>query len=149
MMNKLFKLIIVIAVFISPILATAQNVAINRDGSIPDSSAMLDIAATDAGILIPRMTAAQKDGISGPATGLLIFQTDNSPGFYFYSGASWIGLSQSPGNFTLSLSESSLPFRAVDNTSYNEVASFIFRGTSNVGMLAAIKSVSYSEGAGA
>ena len=59
----------------------------------PDASAALDISATDAGILIPRMTQSQRDGISSPATGLLIYQSDNITGFYYYNGSTWVSLS--------------------------------------------------------
>jgi hypothetical protein len=62
----------------------AQNVGINTD--TPDESAMLDVVATNGGILIPRLTQAQRDDISSPATGLLIYQTDNDPGFYYNQG---------------------------------------------------------------
>ena len=56
----------------------------------PDGSAALDIESTSTGVLIPRMTEAQKNAITTPALGLLIFQTDGtSPGFYFYSGSVW------------------------------------------------------------
>jgi hypothetical protein len=64
----------------------SQNVSINEDGSAPDSSALLDISSTSQGLLIPRMTESQRDLISNPATGLLIFQTDNTPGFYINMG---------------------------------------------------------------
>lgn len=53
----------------------------------PDPSAMLDITATGKGILIPRMSMASRP--STPATGLLIYQTDNTPGFYVYNGSAW------------------------------------------------------------
>lgn len=64
---------------------TAQ-VGINTDGADPDPSAMLDVKATDKGMLIPRMTEAGRDAISDPANGLMIYQTDNTPGFYFNAG---------------------------------------------------------------
>ncbi|MBV5347842.1 hypothetical protein JZU46_06485, partial [bacterium] len=35
------------------------------------------------------MTKAQRDGINLPANGLLIYQTDNTPGFYYYNGSVW------------------------------------------------------------
>ncbi len=38
----------------------AQNVSINRDGSMPDPAAILDIKDTARGLLIPRMTQAQR-----------------------------------------------------------------------------------------
>ena len=61
--------------------------------SMPDSSARLQIdanAATNAkGFLLPRVTAAQKVGIVSPATGLIVYQTDGTQGFYYYNGSSW------------------------------------------------------------
>jgi len=56
-------------------------------GFIKDSSAIVDIESTTKGLLIPRMTAAQKNAISSPATGLLIYQIDSTTGFYVYNGA--------------------------------------------------------------
>ena len=74
----------------------AQNVSINTDGTPPDGSAMLDVVATDKGLLIPRMSEAQKNAIANPATSLIIFQTDGTTGFYFNAGTpgtpSWIRL---------------------------------------------------------
>ena len=54
----------------------------------PDASSALDIVSDSAGILIPRMTMAERDLIGSPVLGLLIFQTDNTPGFYFYNASS-------------------------------------------------------------
>ena len=83
--------------------ALSQGVAINTDGSDADNSAILDVKSTNAGILVPRMTQAQRDAISGPATGLMIFQADNTPGFYYNAGTSvspsWIKLSVPTDNF--------------------------------------------------
>ncbi|HUM32019.1 MAG TPA: hypothetical protein PLQ08_03615 [Bacteroidales bacterium] len=73
--------------------ANSQGVAINNLGTNPDASAMLDVSSTNSGVLIPRMTQAQRDAISNPATGLVIYQTNNNPGFYYYDGSNWVRLS--------------------------------------------------------
>ncbi len=56
----------------------------------PNSSSILDLTTTTQGLLVPRMTLAQKTAISSPATGLMIFQTDGASGFWFYTGSAWI-----------------------------------------------------------
>ena len=55
----------------------------------PDPSAQLDIVSSDKGLLIPRMDLAGRNGILNPATGLLIYQTDNTAGFYYFNGTIW------------------------------------------------------------
>ena len=65
--------------------ARAQ-IGINNDNSEPDPSAMLDVKSTTSGFLTPRMTKAERDAIPNPATSLLIYQTDDTPGFYYNSG---------------------------------------------------------------
>ncbi len=55
----------------------------------PDVSASLDISSTTSGFLVPRMTEAEKNLIATPATGLLIYQTNNVAGFYYYDGTIW------------------------------------------------------------
>lgn len=55
----------------------------------PDTKAQLDVTSTNKGILIPRLTLAQRNAITSPTTSLLIYQTDNTPGFYYYSGVTW------------------------------------------------------------
>ncbi len=78
------------------LLATAltsfsQNVGVNADGTPPDNSAMLDVKSTSKGFLPPRMTVAQRDAISNPVTGLIVFCTDfgASGSLFLYSGSSW------------------------------------------------------------
>ncbi|MBI3140174.1 MAG: hypothetical protein HYZ15_16485 [Sphingobacteriales bacterium] len=73
---------------------TAQSVAINTDGSTADASAALDIKSVTKGMLIPRMTQTQRNTINTPANGLLIYQTDNTPGFYFHNGSAWSRLGE-------------------------------------------------------
>lgn len=57
--------------------------------SAPNASAIVDITSTTDGLLIPRMTSAQKNAISSPATGLMIYQTDAPAGFYYYNSSAW------------------------------------------------------------
>lgn len=66
----------------------AQSVGLNSDGSQPHSSAMMDVMSTTKGMLIPRMDQAARNAIQSPVNGLLIFQTDGIPGFYYYE-SSW------------------------------------------------------------
>lgn len=85
---------------ISSIIVKAQNIAINADGSTPDNSAMLEIKSTNKGLLVPRMTSAQKIAIPSPATGLMIYQTDGTSGFYYYTGSLWTLMSTSSSGWT-------------------------------------------------
>lgn len=66
---------------------TYAQIGINNEN--PDASAALDITSTTGGLLVPRMTETQRDAISPAATGLMIYQTDGTAGFYYYNGSSW------------------------------------------------------------
>lgn len=66
----------------------AQGVGINTDGAAPHSSAVLDVKATDKGMLIPRMTTSQRNSVLNPAIGLIIFNISNNCLNYF-SGTEW------------------------------------------------------------
>jgi hypothetical protein len=54
----------------------AQGVAINTSGSVADASASLDVNSKK-GVLIPRLTTAERGQIASPATALLIFNKDS------------------------------------------------------------------------
>lgn len=84
-------LLLIITLFLG-FASFSQGISISGSNSIPDNSAMLDIKSTSKGLLIPRMTAAQRTAIASPATGLMIFQTDGSSGFYYYNGGAWTQL---------------------------------------------------------
>lgn len=70
-------------------LINAQNVAINTTGAAPAASAMLDVASTTSGLLIPRMTTAQRTAIAAPATGLTVYDNTTSS-FWYYDGTIWM-----------------------------------------------------------
>ena len=78
------SLLVICLMFIG--IGLQAQVAINTDGTNPDNSAMLDVKSTTKGLLVPRMTITQRNAIVTPATGLLVYQTDNGPGYYFNSG---------------------------------------------------------------
>ncbi len=70
-------------------ILSSQNVAINASGASPNASAMLDIASGSSfnkGLLIPRVTAAQKAAMNplpAVAQGLMVYQTDGLEGIYY------------------------------------------------------------------
>src|SRR6185436_4328693 len=72
--------------------SSAQSVAVNQNGAVAHSSAMLDVSSTNKGILIPRMTTNQRTGIPSPATGLLVYDTDLNT-FMYFNGSGWTPLS--------------------------------------------------------
>lgn len=71
----------------------AQNVMIDEFGNSPDNSALLEVDDSLSGffpryhgILIPRLTEAQRNAIIQPANGLLIYQLDVDSGFHYNRG---------------------------------------------------------------
>ena len=84
-MKKIFTILALVLVT-SSIFA---QIGINNEN--PDASAALDITSTTAGFLMPRMTKDDRGFIDTPATGLIVYQTDGTPGFYYFNGTSWEG----------------------------------------------------------
>ncbi|MDO5981723.1 fibrinogen-like YCDxxxxGGGW domain-containing protein [Flavivirga spongiicola] len=54
----------------------------------PDPSSALDVTSSTQGFLVPRMTQNQRDAITSPAEGLLIYNLDSNC-FQYYKGAAW------------------------------------------------------------
>jgi hypothetical protein len=57
----------------------------------PDASASIDINKTNQGILINRLTTAERDAIASPAVGLMIYNTTDSA-FNFYRSSGWAAI---------------------------------------------------------
>ena len=53
-------------------------------------SAILDLVSTDKGFLAPRMTETQRLAIVSPASGLVVYQTDNDEGYYIHKSFGWV-----------------------------------------------------------
>ena len=81
----------------SNLLNSGASVGIGLTATI-DASAVLQIESTTQGVLFPKMTLVERDLISSPQIGLLVFQTDTTPGFYFYDGSSWVALNAANGS---------------------------------------------------
>lgn len=71
----------------------AQSVGIGTNS--PHPSALLELNENSKGLLIPRMTQAQRNAISSPAEGLMVYQTDETIGFWYYSAGSWLWITNS------------------------------------------------------
>ena len=62
----------------------------------PNGSSILDIESSDSGVLFPRLTTVQRNAISSPATGLLIYNSSNNSFQYNFGTPAipnWISLS--------------------------------------------------------
>ena len=77
----------------------AQGVGINSTNSAPNASAMLDVSATNKGVLIPRIAltgTTDATTITTPTTSLIIYNSatvsDVTPGFYYWNGSRWVRL---------------------------------------------------------
>jgi trimeric autotransporter adhesin len=119
-MLKLLRLRLPVVFFTAlPFMVSSQSLSINIDGSTANASALLDVKSTIKGLLIPRMTREQRDAISSPATGLMIFQNaPDSMGLYYYNGTGW--------TWVLSNSNTdSLAWRTDGNTGTVDGTSFI------------------------
>ncbi|MCI5058189.1 MAG: hypothetical protein MRY83_18905 [Flavobacteriales bacterium] len=93
------------------VIIYGQNVGINTNGSAPNESAILDLSASDKGLLIPRVSlnsVTDATTISGAeADALIVFNTNasmtsgNGAGFYFWNGTKWVSIpspDNGPGN---------------------------------------------------
>lgn len=78
------------------IYANNGTIGSNRVATITDTLSFLggrvSFDTTTNGILLPRLTTVQMNGISSPATNLLVYNTDLN-GLYRYNGSAWVALS--------------------------------------------------------
>jgi hypothetical protein len=98
--QQLCKLVtaIVLTILITHFGANGQSVGISSTDFIPDASSILEVRTTSKGLLIPRMTQAQRDAINNGtfASGLIIYNTDTKF-FNYYDGTAWQVLSSGSG----------------------------------------------------
>ncbi|QLH54811.1 MAG: hypothetical protein CH6_4159 [Candidatus Kapaibacterium sp.] len=90
--RSLFKVffVVLLSLFgLNYLFGQAQNVGIGT--TTPDNSAILELYSTSHGFLVPRLTTTQRNAISSPATGLLIYNLDNQR-FEYYNGTQWVAV---------------------------------------------------------
>jgi len=63
----------VAVLLLAPLALSAQ---VTVGGTTPDPSAVVDMQSTDKGFLWPRQSTSERNAISSPATGLIIFNTN-------------------------------------------------------------------------
>ncbi|MBL4736277.1 MAG: hypothetical protein JKY18_13240, partial [Flavobacteriales bacterium] len=82
-------------------LTRTEKMVIKNDGSVgigtASPAALLEVSSTTSGVLIPRVTLVQRNAIVAPVTSELVFQTDNTPGYYYWDGAAWVQLLTASG----------------------------------------------------
>lgn len=83
--------------------AVKSQIAINTDGSDPNASAILDIGATNMGVLVPRVNIGNlytADPVITPATGLIVYNTNTTTGagLYIWTGTLWTDFSTGPND---------------------------------------------------
>jgi hypothetical protein len=83
-MKKVFLTLVISFVFS---VGFSQNIGIGT--THPNSSAAIEIVDSAKGILIPRLTMVQRNAINNPAEGLMVYQTNEPKGFWYYDGAQW------------------------------------------------------------
>ena len=120
--------------FLAAVLFTATTFAqVGINTETPDASAALDITSTTGGLLMPRMTNAQRLAIETPAAGLIVYVTDFDEGtFMFHNGTIWgiLALGNSASGAPTSVSayagneEATVSFTAPSSNGGSEITSY-------------------------
>ncbi len=108
----ILHILILLSCILTANISCGQGLGINMIGALPDSTAALDVNFTNKGFLTPRMTNAQRNAIAGPATGLVVYQTNGVAGFWYNAGTpaspNWVQLVPNPSNSSLDMTSNSI-----------------------------------------
>ncbi|GAL90841.1 hypothetical protein [Jejuia pallidilutea] len=124
------KVLVLLLLLGSNILLYAQ---VGIGTTNPDNSSILDVESTNKGVLVPRLTTAQRNAIVNPATSLLIFNTSTQQ-FEFNSNTPaaplWTPLNT---NATVSADANNIISSGTDNGAFlastTYIGKFIITGT--------------------
>ncbi|MBL7731750.1 MAG: hypothetical protein JNM88_11280 [Chitinophagaceae bacterium] len=105
------KKFLLLSFLLASLQAMTQNVGVGT--TTPNASAQLDVTSTTKGMLIPRMTQAQRTAITNPAQGLLVYQTDGTSGFYVNKSSipavpNWVTINEGINYWSAGLSPNSI-----------------------------------------
>ena len=85
-----------LTLFLLAEISVFAQVGINADNSTPNPSAGLDVNFTNKGFLPPRMTFEQRNAISNPVEGLMVYCTncnqDGTGTMTIFQGGTWINI---------------------------------------------------------
>jgi len=96
-MNKISLSLLILLLITSSLQA---QVSVTTDGSAPDASAMLDVQSSMKGMLVPRMTTAQRTAIGLPAEALLVYDLDTKS-FWYVKQSAWTEISSTTAGWSL------------------------------------------------
>lgn len=123
-MKKYTNISSVLISFFFSINSFAQ-VGINASNTVANTSAMLDVSSTTKGVLLTRMSTAQRITLGTVATeGLTVYDIDTK-GYWFFDGASWVEL----------ISSTTQNWARFNTTLYATSSFFSFAGGSSIGSI--------------
>ncbi len=109
----------------------AQNIGINATGATPDTKAILDISSTTSGLLIPRMSTAERNAITTPPTGLQVYNTTTNT-LDIYKGSIWDQMDSADTSIKLVRSLSDLPSPVGTEIKLDSTKTYSFSGLVNI-----------------
>lgn len=130
-MKYLFPVLLLTTLF--SLRCFGQNIGFNTDGSAPNIKAMVDIASTNSGLLIPRMTSAQRDSITTPPNGLQVYNiTTNTLDIYRNSRWEAVTFTNAASNLVYVSSLNDLPGPTGNSITLNANKMYVFSGIVNI-----------------
>jgi len=123
---------LLLSILCAPVFCFSQNVAINDNGAIGNTHSILDVDVTtnNKGILIPRLTSAERTGIAGLGIadeGLQVYdEITNS--FWYWDGTQWVEASYGNDEWQLLGNAGTNP--ATDYVGTSDAVDLVFRTNS-------------------
>jgi hypothetical protein len=128
---KKFLILLLVAIFGLDQNSYAQNIGINATGSLPDSKAMLDVSSTNSGLLIPRMSSAERNAIGTPPNGLQVYNNSTNS-LDIYRGTNWLQVGYTDSLMVLVQAPTDLPEAVAGVITLDAQKTYSIRGSINI-----------------